>query len=376
MTKTMQDAMGNLPRLKRAIDDSAFDAVIAVSPENVRYAGDVHISTQTSIRDRLALIVWPKGKDPIFILCFVEEGFVRRESWIQDIRSYKEFVVSPIDLLADVLTEIGCAAGHVGMELDYLASSYYLKLKARLPQLRLSPVETLFDRVRMYKSQREKDTLARGFRQTEKALLSTYITIYEGETEKSMADRLVMAIMRQGADSIAFNHINAGPNTGFPHMAPSDYQVRKGDMVKADTGGFYSEYFSNVGRTAKFGPLTQEDREMWKRLREIHHTIIDMLRPGNTGQQLFNKAAELHAKHNIPFPYAHNGHGIGLNVHEHPLVSPHETLAYEPGMVSTCETRFRAVGKVGYHMEDLIEITEGAPVVLSTYFDNEEILVI
>ena len=112
------------------------------------------------------------------------------------------------------------------------------------------------------------------------------------------------------------------------------------------------------------------------RLREIHHEIIDMVRPGNTGRQLFERATELHKKHDIPFPYAHNGHSLGLMVHEHPLISPHEEIAYEAGMMTTVETRVRWVGDRGYHMEDLIEVTDGAPVVRSNYFDNEEILVV
>ncbi|MEO6270315.1 MAG: hypothetical protein ABIP08_08445, partial [Lautropia sp.] len=59
-----------------------------------------------------------------------------------------------------------------------------------------------------------------------------------------------------------------------------------------------------------------------------------------------------------------------------PLISPHEEIAYEPGMVSTVETRARWVGEAGYHMEDLYLVTEGAPTLLSDTFDNEEILVV
>ena len=51
-------------------------------------------------------------------------------------------------------------------------------------------------------------------------------------------------------------------------------------------------------------------------------------------------------------------------------------MAFEPGMMSTIETRVRWVGKCGYHMEDLLEVTEGSPVLRSDYFDNEEILVV
>ncbi|MDD9924213.1 MAG: hypothetical protein OXR03_00155, partial [Rhodospirillaceae bacterium] len=69
--KTMQQAVGNLSRLQDLIESSDFDAVVAVSPENVLYTSDVFVSTMVDIRDRLALVVWAKGKDPVFVLCQV-----------------------------------------------------------------------------------------------------------------------------------------------------------------------------------------------------------------------------------------------------------------------------------------------------------------
>jgi Xaa-Pro dipeptidase len=376
MTKRMEDAIGDMAGLRRAIEASDFDAVVAVSPENVRYVGDVVISTQTSIRDRLAMIVWAKGRDPIYVICKVETGYVQRESWIQDVRDYKEFVTLPTALLADTLRELKVDRGHIAIETDYLAATYYNQLVAELPHLKISRAEPLFSRVRMFKTTREKEILRNAFRGTEKAMMATYATVQVGETEKSLAERLALEIMRSGADAIAFNHINAGANTGFPHMTPSDYRVQKGDIVKADSGGFYSEYYSNVGRTAKVGKPTADEKSTWKHLRDIHHELIDMLRPGNTGKQIFDRATTLHEKAGIPFPYAHNGHSIGLLVHEHPIVSPRETVPYEPGMISTIETRVRWVGKKGLHMEDLVEITDGAPIVHSDFFDNDEIFVI
>ena len=376
MTRTIDDALGNLRRLERLLADSPYDAVIAVSPDNVRYIGDVHISTQTSIRDRLALIVWPKDRAPVFLLCQVEEGYVRTQSWIRDIRSYKEFVTRPMDLLADVLAELGLEDAHVGVELDYLAALYADQLRARLPGLRMSQCTDLFLRARMIKTLAELDLLRNAYRATEKALMATFATVRIGETEKSMANRLADALMHSGADMVAYLHINAGANTGYPHMAPADYQVQAGDIVKADVGAWYSEYITNIGRTAKMGPATAEDQSYWTRLRAIHHQIIDMVRPGNCGCQLFEAAGRLYAANDLAFPYAHNGHGVGLLVHEYPLISPHDHTPFEPGMVTTVETRVRWVGKVGYHMEDLVQITDGAPLLLSDAFDNERIFVI
>ncbi len=376
MATDRQHAIGDIAGLEKAVARSEFDAVIAVSPENVRYAGNVHISTQASIRDRLAFVIWPKGRDPIFLVCVIEQGYVQKHSWIQDIRTYQEFVIDPVTALADILRELKLDAGHVAIETEYLAAKYYNDLMRQLPKLKVSPAEELFARVRMFKTPREKQIIIEGFQGTEKAFLSTYNSVAAGETEKNMSIRMADNILLQGAETVAFNHINAGPNTGFPHMAASDYRIQKGDILKGDSGGFFHEYFSNVGRTAKLGKLTDEDKTIWKKLRDTHHAIIDMCRVGRVGRELFEKAKELQTKAGLPFAYSHNGHSLGLNVHERPIVGPRETIPYEVGMLTTVETRVRWVGKVGYHIEDVIEITAGAPIWHAKFFVNEEILVV
>jgi Xaa-Pro aminopeptidase len=376
MPKSRVDAIGDIAGLDRAIAASGFDAVIAVSPENVRYAGDVSISTQASIRDRLAFVIWPAGREPIFLVCLIEAGFVRRESWIQDVRTYQEFVDDPMDVLADLLSELKIEAGHVAIETEYLAAKYYNHLTGRLPQLRVSPAEPLFARVRMFKTPKELEIIVGAFNGTEKGFVSTYQSIKAGDTEKQISMRLADAILANGAEMVAFNHLNCGANTGFPHMAASDYKVKAGDIVKADSGGFFREYYSNVGRTAKLGQPTAAESDAWKHLRDIHHAIIDMCRPGRVGSELFARAKAMQIQAGFPFPYSHNGHSLGLNVHERPIISPHEDIPYEVGMITTVETRHREVGKLGLHMEDVIEITAGQPIWHARFFKNEEIFVI
>jgi Xaa-Pro aminopeptidase len=376
MATSRNEAIGDIAGLEKAIAKSPYDAVIAVSPENVRYAGDVHISTQASIRDRLAFIIWPKHRDPIFLVCVIEANYVKANSWIQDIRTYQEFVLDPVTALADILRELKLDAGHVAIETEYLAAKYYNDLVRHLPKLKVGAAEELFARVRMYKTAREKQLIVDGFQGTEKAFLATYNSVAVGETEKLMSIRMADNILLQGAEMVAFNHINAGPNTGFPHMAASDYRIQKGDILKGDSGGFFREYYSNVGRTAKIGKLSDEDVTIWKKLRDTHHAIIDLCRVGKVGRELFEKAKELQTKAGLPFAYSHNGHSLGLNVHERPIIGPREDIPYELGMITTVETRVRWPGKVGYHMEDVIEITSGAPIWHAKFFRNEEILVV
>ena len=374
--KKIQDCLGNVVGLREILEKSDYDAIIACSPENVRYTGDVMIDTQATIRDRLAFIVWAKGRAPVYVLCQVEEGYVAQNTWIKEIRSFKEFVTKPTDVLADLLIDLGLDKGNVAIEREYIAAKYDFELRARLPNLKLNSAEPIFRAARMRKSTREIETLQRGFQGTGQAMFETFVNTKIGDNEFDLYRGLANNILLSGADSVAFNHINAGPHTGFPHASPTEYQVKKGDIIKADSGGYYDNYYSNVGRTGRIGKPTQKELDLWKRLREIHHEVASMLKPGNNGRQLFKHADILHKKHGIPFPFAHNGHSIGLEVHEHPMISPNDETPYEAGMVSTVETRVRWVGKAGYHIEDLYLITDGAPILLSNKFDNEEILVI
>lgn len=65
---TRAEAAGNLDGLQRAIDASGLDAILAATPENVRYAGDVFIPTQRNIRHRPAYVLWPAAQQPLFVI--------------------------------------------------------------------------------------------------------------------------------------------------------------------------------------------------------------------------------------------------------------------------------------------------------------------
>ncbi|MEK7435818.1 MAG: Xaa-Pro peptidase family protein [Pseudomonadota bacterium] len=370
-----EDALGDIAGLQRAIDASEFDAVLIVSPENLRYAADVQLASQIKIRDRLTVIVWARARAPVMVVCAVWEAIVRRGSWIKDLRTYREFYQRPIALVAEVLRELKLERGHIGYEGEYLGGVYCDELRQALPGVRLRACDALLQRVRMFKTPREIELLRQAYRGTANALLATFATVRPGESERAIARRLADNIMGSGADAVTGLTFGAGINTGM-HMPGTDYRVQAGDILKCDCGGQYRGYYSNVGRTAKLGALTDKDRSIWRRLREIQHVLSDMLRPGVSGREIFERCTALHRERELPFAFGHNGHGVGLMIHENPLIAPHDQMVYEPGMVSTVETRVRWPGVVGYHMEDLYLVTETAPLLLSDAFDNEEILVV
>lgn len=369
------DTLGDMTRMRAAVENSDLDAIVVVSPENLRYVANVQFASQLKIRDRLTFIVWAKGRDPVMVVCVVWEALVRKGSWITDLRTYREFHDAPVDILAETLRELGLENGRIGYESEYLGGRYVDALTRQMPNIELAYCDELLARVRMFKTPAEITLLRDAYRGTASALERIFAGAKEGDTERDLSRRLADAILRSGADSTAAMVMGAGINTGL-HTQASDYAIRSGDLMKSDCGGRYSGYFTNIGRTAKLGPLNEDDRSVWTRLREIQHALIEMLRPGCTGREVYEACERLHAERDLPFIFGHNGHSVGLMIHERPIIAPNEDIAYEAGMVSTVETRVRWPGRIGYHMEDLFLITEDGPELLSDTFDNEEILVV
>lgn len=369
--------VGNPDGVRQALAGSDLDAVVAVSPETVPYIAQTVIETQRSLRDRLVIVLWPKGEEPTMIICSIEEPQAREESWITDIRGYVEFKTSPAVLLADVLRERGLDKGRIGVELGYLSATYFGELSRAAPGATFVPAETFFSQVRSIKTAAEIASIEEAAISTERALLATYATIRPGEPEQSMRSRLISNLLLCGAESISFAFINAGGNAGFPHKIAGPYQCQAGDTVKSDVGGYWNGYVSDVGRTGIIGTPSAKQVDIWKRLRHVQEATIDRLRPGSTPSQVFGTMKATMAEVDLPFPLPHAGHGIGIAVHEDPILNPFDDREVKPNMVFMVESRVRWPNKEGYHMEDLVVVTEKGPkVVTGAIFSAEQLFVV
>jgi len=357
----MATVLGNIEGVRKALADSPMDAVVAVSPENVPYLAGSIIETQKGLRERLAMVLWPKGGEPSFLLCTIEEPQAREESWIKDIHGYVEFKTSPAVLLGQVIRARGLARARIGIELGYLSAHYFGELQREAPEATFVPAEPFFTSVRAIKTPEEIAALREAGVATERALLATYATIRSGETERSMRSRLFHNMLLCGADGFDFVYINAGGNSGFPHKIAGSYACRPGDTVKSDVGGYWNGYVSDIGRTGVVGTPNQQQSDIWAKLRDVHLATIDMVRAGNTPAMVFETMRRMMEKVNLPFPLPHAGHSIGRTVHEQPVLNPTDHSEIRPNMTFMVESRVRWPNKEGYHLEDLILVTDREP---------------
>ena len=370
----MAEILGNLEALRREVEGGDFDAVIAMSPENVHYVAGVQIWSQKVIRDRLALVVWPREGEPTIIVATNEEGYIREKTWIADVRAYVQHVDSPIEALAEVLREKGMGAGRIGIEPGYLTADYYQELLATMPEARFGSCEPTFQKVRMIKTPAELELLSRAALATEHALMATYSTVKSGEKERDLVARLGANILQSGAELPSFLFFTVGPNTGYAHPDPTDLEVQRGDLIKTDCGGYFSGYFSDIGRTVSVGKATEEQHSIYNRLMEVHRKTIDAMRPGVPASHVYDVNVQAYKEVDIPFSLPFAGHGLGLYIHETPMLAKFDDTPIQPDMVFAVETRVRWPGREGYHIEDLVVIRDDGPEVITTFMDTSRLM--
>lgn len=352
-------------RMDAVLAGSDVDAVIAISPENVFYLSRALILTQRYIPDRLAIVVWPRGGEPTFIVCAIEETLARQDTSIADLRTYVEFARSPVALLAEVLAERGLARGRLGYEPSCWNVGNHRALVDALPGATLVPAEGLFDRARMVKGEWEIAHLGHAARATDAAVYAAFRAGQPGWSEKAVGDRIQHGMLAAGADFSPFLVLAAGENARRVHHFPNTDPMPQSSILHFDGGGFWQGYYSDMARTAAIGRATAAQRDTYARLWAIQQEIIAGVRAGVRACDLYAHGAACYAKHGLPFGMTLIGHSLGVVLHEHPVINAATEEPLQPGMLLAIEPAVVTEGGAIYHIEDLVLVTDGEPRIVS-----------
>lgn len=356
----------DLERLRKGMRKRNLDAVVALSQENVYYTSGALIQTQKDIRDRLAFTVLPLDGDPAMTVCNIEESFTREWTWIKDIRAYIEFRESPIAFLVSVLKERGLSGKRVGLEKNYLPASFYEDLVGQMPATSFINCEEVLVELRMIKSKEETDLMERTTRATVKAIEKAFSESHAGDTERQVLNRIAINLIHAGATSLPFLIIATGKKGAQAHPIADETRLLEGETLRVDCGGRFKGYYSDVARTVAIGAPADHQRQYYAALQRIQKKVIDHMTVGTKCSALYHLCVEEFKKEGMPFHMPHIGHGMGLVIHEYPMISPICEAVLEEGMIINIEPLFiDPERKFGYHIEDLVEITKEGPRVLT-----------
>jgi len=363
-------------KVQSSMEANDLDALIAVSPWNVAYTAGTSFFTQRTIPERLALVLMVRAQEPVFIYCSIEEEHAKGESWIRQRRGYTEFADKPIAVLADVIGEMGLGRSRIGIEKRFLVAKDYDQMRDALPHAQLVEADAVFDRMKALKTPDEIEWLRKTVLWTDGAVATAFGAAKAGDTERQIGERMIAETRSHGATRLLHLALATGANLPKVHHEPDDTRLAEGSLLRTDFGMFWGLYVSDIARTAIVGPAQPHQVDTYKRLEEIHQTVIAAMKPGVRACDLYRLCADTYAaKTGQAFPMPHVGHSIGHSVHENPMLHPFDSTELEAGMVMMLEPML--LGKDGiYHTEDMIEITGNGHRILSRSRDWSEPLVI
>jgi Xaa-Pro aminopeptidase len=192
-----------------------------------------------------------------------------------------------------------------------------------------------------------------------------------GQTEQQLAWELEKVMRQAGAEATAFTLIVAsGPNSGLPHHRPGERILQVGDTIVVDMGAQLHGYKSDLTRTFYLG--NEPDEQFWN----IYHLVLEAqtaasqkIQPGMTAKDADAVARQVIANAGHGEHFGHGlGHGLGLDIHEKPFLSPRPPAEIEivtAGMVTTIEPGVYLPGWGGVRIEDLAHVTETGVTLLS-----------
>lgn len=180
-----------------------------------------------------------------------------------------------------------------------------------------------------------------------------------GRTEAEVRLRLDSEMLRLGADGLSFPTIVAsGPNGARPHHEPSRRRIVDGDMVVIDMGAEIGGYRSDMTRTVAVGTVGPELAEMRAVVARAQEAGLGAVRAGAAGSDVDGAVRAVYRELGVEHEYLHGtGHGVGLVIHEQPIMGPSCTEILSAGEVVTVEPGLYREGVGGVRIEDLVEVT-------------------
>lgn len=246
----------------------------------------------------------------------------------------------------------------LGIEEDNLTVSEYKKIKKHFKNIKHFEVSKL----RSIKEKREIERIKKACKLGDKAFKYILTKIKTGVTEKEVAGELEKFIKDQGAE-LSFSAIMAfGKNSSVPHHQTGNTKLKDGDFVLIDLGAKVDSYCSDMTRTIFFGKPNKRQIKMYEVVSKAQQKAADFINKQiKSGKKVKASEVDKIAREYIKskgFPdIPHSlGHGIGLEVHEQPHLSPKSKDILKEGMVFSIEPGIYIENFGGVRIEDLFVV--------------------
>lgn len=340
-----------IERLRAELDALGAETFLATNPCNVRYLTGLDSSNAAVLIGRGSIAVLTDGR------------------YLEAARALDGVEVLAVDrdLLSDLGGRLGTVAEPpVAFESDTVTVAGHETLAAN--GTTLVPAKGVVLRLRAVKDDAELEAIRRAADVTNAVYERLAGEALVGRTEADVAWWIQQAFHDAGADGAAFDTIVAsGPNAALPHHHPGSRVIGSGETVIVDAGALVDGYCADCTRTFATGRLPDDLHRAYDLCRAAQEAALAAVRPAAAAADLDAIARSAIEESGLA-PVLHGlGHGVGIEIHELPVLRPTSTDLLVAGNVVTIEPGVYLVGRGGVRIEDLVVVTDDGCDVLTTF---------
>jgi Xaa-Pro aminopeptidase len=233
---------------------------------------------------------------------------------------------------------------------------YRLLAKALRGKAQLKTQGNLIWELRKIKDPQEQEHMRKAAKATIAGMKAAYETIKPGITEINVAAEIEYAMRKNKGYGTAFETIVAsGTRSAYPHGGCADRKIRKGDLVVVDIGSTHEYYKSDMTRTFTAAKPTPKQEKLYEIVKTAQEKAYHAIKAKAKAKDIDQTARKIIEKAGYGENFNHGlGHGVGLEIHEPPVLGTISKDKLTEGNVVTDEPGIYFPGWGGIRIEDTV----------------------
>lgn len=280
--------------------------------------------------------------------------------WMSEVSTRAWGIQDALTCAVDYIHAFAPDVKKIGVEPDFIPLEAAMSLQKHLPGAELVNCQRPLELLRSIKTSAELALIKKASDDVVEAMLAVVASSGPGITKNELVAKLAQEEVKRGL-SYEYCLITAGTSL---NRAPSDYVLKKGDIVSIDSGGQLQGYIGDLCRMAVVGEPDAEQQDLLAEVDAIQAVARNAIKAGSLGGEIYTAAARQIAISPNAKYVDFVAHGLGLVTHETPRLAP-SGFPYDPadaerpleaGMVISVETAIKHP-RVGFiKLEDTLAI--------------------
>ncbi len=328
-----------LARVREQLEASDLGALLLFETSNIRYATSTHIGYWAFNKGERYALVTRTGPPRIWDFGSAAKAHrLQLPQWYDETTSIGgntglQGAISPIvglqrraaEEIRSVLREDG--VGDMPLGVDLAETTVFLELQRAGIDVRDGQQVMML--AREIKSPDELTLLTQACAMVDGVYQDIFEFLKPGVRESEVVALAHARLFEMGSEFVeAVNSIAGERCSPHPHVF-SDRLIRPGDQAYFDIIHVNNGYRTCYYRTFVVGRATTAQRDAFARSREWMDAAIDLVKPGNSTDQIaavWPKAEEFGFADEFDAFGLQFGHGVGVGLHERPIITPTELV--------------------------------------------------